>query len=129
MTDKKTYWLVDTTGKTALVEGAAERDRWVPLGWSETDVEPDGDSLVWASCEGVEEPALFPAGVLAEVWSAKGWTPSAPPEPVNPMTGERPARPEPVSTTTATADTTVNAVADTAPAKPAAGGEKEKNRA
>jgi hypothetical protein len=118
MTEKQTYWLADRAGNKALVEGAAERDRWVPLGWAEAD-EPTGDELVWASFEGVEDPAQFPAEVFLEVWGPKGWTPSAPPEPVDPLTGIRPPRPVPATPPAAApAETTVQG-------KTAAGGEKE----
>ena len=78
MTGPKTYWLVDRTGNKALVEGAAERDRWVPLGWAEAE-EPTGDELVWASFDGVEQPAQFPHDIFREVWEPKGWTAAAPP--------------------------------------------------
>lgn len=119
MTGKNTYWLVDSTGDKALVEGAAERDRWVPHGWAEAD-EPTDNEFLWASYEGVADPARFPHGIFREVWEPKGWTPSAPPEPVDPLTGKRPPRPEP----------TVAAPAETSSkAKTAAGGEKEQTRA
>jgi hypothetical protein len=119
MTDKNTYWLVDSTGDKALVEGAAERDRWLPHGWAETD-EPTGDEFVWASFDGVADPAKFPADVFREVWEPKGWKASAPPEPVDPITGVRPPRPVPTPAAAAPADTSKS--------KTAAGGEKEQSR-
>lgn len=123
MTEKKTYWLVDSAGTAAAVEGAAERDRWLPHGWTETDEEPTGDTFVWASNPDVQDPAKFPADALREVWSAKGWLPSAPPEPLDPLTGERPARPAvaPVPTNSAAAP----AEETSTQAKTAAGGDKE----
>lgn len=87
MTDKQTYWLVDETGKKALVEGAVERDRFKPLGWADT-TEPAGDEFVYHWLDGVTVPALFPAGSL-EVWQAKGWKPGPPPEPVSPFNGDQ----------------------------------------
>jgi hypothetical protein len=79
MTTLQTYWLVDETGTKALVEGAAERDRFLPLGWAET-AEPTGSEFVWARHEGVADPARFPAETL-EAWAVKGWLPGPPPAP------------------------------------------------
>jgi hypothetical protein len=106
MTDK-TYWLVDATGRKALVAGAAERDRWLPLGWADT-TEPAGDELVFARAPGVEQPGVFPASALATVWAPKGWAPGAPPAPASPSSGPTP-EPEPPAPTAK-------------PATPAAGG-------
>lgn len=118
MTDKNTYWLVDSAGDKAFVEGAAERDRWLPHGWAETE-EPTGDEFVWATFEGVADPAKFPADAFRDVWEPKGWKASAPPEPVDPITGERPPRPTPPAA--ASADTSSKQ-------STAGGGEKEKSR-
>jgi hypothetical protein len=115
----KTYWLVDRTGSKALVEGAAERDRWVPHGWAEAD-EPTGDEMIWATYPDVTDPAQFPADAFREVWEPKGWVASAPPEPVDPITGIRPPRPVPTPPAAAPADTSKT--------KAATGGETEKTR-
>lgn len=82
MTAKKDFWLVDETGNKALVQGADDRDRLLPLGWSEA-TEPTGDEQVWMSHPEVENPARFPAGALAQ-WQVLGWQPGLPP-------GDRPA--------------------------------------
>ncbi|MCZ7440814.1 hypothetical protein O7598_30805 [Micromonospora sp. WMMC241] len=81
MAEKKTYWLTDGYGTHALVEGAAERDRWVPRGWSEAD-EPAGAEMVWMHHPDTDGRQMFAAGVV-ETWRALGWVPSAPPEPVD----------------------------------------------
>lgn len=80
---KNTYWLADEAGNKALVTGADERDRFLPLGWSLAE-EPVDNELVWARHEGIADAALFPAQALA-AWAAKGWVAGAPPEPVNPL--------------------------------------------
>lgn len=97
MTALQKYWLVDETGAKALVEGATERDRLVPLGWAETS-EPTGSEFVWARCPGVADPARFPAETLL-AWATKGWEPGAPPSPfdvladdVSPAVEPQPAR-------------------------------------
>jgi len=121
MTDKSTYWLADDTGRKALVEGAAERDRWRGLGWVEAG-EPTGTELVWCRHEGIDVPAAFPAGILDTVWKAKGWQPGAPAEPESPFNRDQPgAVPEPTPTAADKAETTSK------PKASAAGGEtKEK---
>ncbi|WBB73232.1 hypothetical protein O7602_26690 [Micromonospora sp. WMMD1128] len=81
MAEKKTYWLGDGYGNAAFVEGAAERDRWVPRGWSEAD-EPSGTEMVWMHHPQTGGRQRFAAGVI-EQWVALGWEPSAPPEPVD----------------------------------------------
>lgn len=93
MTALQKYWLVDETGAKALVEGAEQRDRFLPLGWTETD-EPTGTEFVWARCPGVADPARFPAETL-EAWATRGWAPGAPPSPfdvLSPAAEPQPAR-------------------------------------
>jgi hypothetical protein len=92
MSGKTTYWMADDTGSKALVEGAAERDRWLGLGWVEAG-EPAGTEMVWCRHEGIADPAAFPAGVLETAWKAKGWMPGAPAEPPNPFNRDQPAAP------------------------------------
>ncbi|WP_435233367.1 hypothetical protein [Micromonospora aurantiaca (nom. illeg.)] len=89
MTKKQSYWLSDGFGAKALVEGAEQKDRWVPLGWSESD-EPAGDDRVWLRHEEHGGRALFPAAAM-ELWQQKGWQPSDPPEPVSPFNAPQPA--------------------------------------
>lgn len=86
---KTKYWLADGYGGKALVEGADERDRWLPLGWSESS-EPQPGERVWLRHEEHGGRALFPAESV-ELWRQKGWQPSDPPEPINPFNTERPA--------------------------------------
>jgi hypothetical protein len=121
MSEKQKYWLVDEAGVYARVEGAAQRDRWVPMGHAEAD-EPIGASMVWAWHEGIETPARFPAEALA-VWEAKGWEAGPPPEPLSPFNSDQPV----------TAVAPLTGAPAPAPAEPttktAAGGDKEKNRA
>ena len=102
MAEKKTYWLTDGYGNKALVTGAEERDRWVPLGWSET-TEPVDAEMVWMHNATTDGRAQFAAGVV-ETWRALGWEPSAPPEPVDVLHDEQlvdvaPAQPAAQSTT------------------------------
>ncbi|WP_346536944.1 hypothetical protein [Micromonospora sp. DPT] len=78
---KTNYWLTDGYGSKALVEGADQRDRWVPLGWSEADA-PAGGDRVWMQHTEHGGHAQFPAGVV-DTWQALGWKPAPPPEPVD----------------------------------------------
>lgn len=78
---KTNYWLTDGFGSFASVEGADQRDRWKPLGWSEAG-EPSGGDRVWMRHTDHGGHAQFPAGVV-ETWRALGWQPSSPPEPVD----------------------------------------------
>lgn len=87
MAEKKTYWLTDGYGSKALVEGADQRDRWKPLGWSEAD-DPAGDDRVWMRHTDHNGHAQFPASVVG-TWRALGWEPSAPPEPVDVLHDEQ----------------------------------------
>jgi hypothetical protein len=104
MTEKHTYWLVDLNGVKAQVTGVEERARWTPRGWAEAD-EPTADERIWASCDGVELPAMFPYGAWRELWQHKGWQPSAPPEPIDPITGVRAVAPVPTEQPDEPADT------------------------
>lgn len=88
MTEPKKHWLVGPEGDYAQVAGAEQRDTWKARGWTEAD-EPTGNSFVWARQDGIAEPARFPAGALAEVWSVKGWAAAAPPDPVSPFNGDQ----------------------------------------
>lgn len=83
MSKKSTYWLVDEAGIKALVEGADERDRLAPLGWSET-TEPAGNDRVWLVHEEHKGGAVFPASIM-DVWRQKGWAPGGTPPAVDPL--------------------------------------------
>ena len=62
MTEPKKYWLVDGEGNHALVVGAEERDRLIPLGWTATDEPADGWVHIWR--EGIEQPGRVPMSAL-----------------------------------------------------------------
>lgn len=76
------YWVRSTEGTFAQVAGASERDRWTPLGWPESTSEPADTDMVWMRAEGIELPARYPYAAR-EYWQSRGWTFSAPPEPVD----------------------------------------------
>ncbi|MEV4767802.1 hypothetical protein [Micromonospora humida] len=101
MAEKKTYWMADGYGAKALIVGADERDRWRPLGWTETDV-PAGIDMVWMRHEEHGGRAKFAAQVM-DLWQAKGWKPSDPPPLASPFNAEQPAEraEEPATTTPA----------------------------
>lgn len=86
---KTKHWLADGFGAKALVEGADQRDRWVPLGWSES-TEPEPGERVWLRHEEHGGQALFPAESV-DLWLRKGWQLSSPPIPESPFNAPRPA--------------------------------------
>ncbi|MEU4782843.1 hypothetical protein [Micromonospora sp. NPDC023633] len=100
---KTKYWMTDGYGSKALIEGADERDRWKPLGWSECD-EPAGEDRVWLRHEEHGGRQRFPAAAV-ELWAAKGWHPSDPPVPESPFNADQPADVVPAATSTPTTDT------------------------
>jgi hypothetical protein len=83
MTDKNTYWISD--GDTAaLVTGADERDRLLPLGWTVADEEPtDGWVHIWHY--GIEQPGRVPVSAVPELWAPMGWVTGPPPGGVHPF--------------------------------------------
>ncbi|MCX5066903.1 hypothetical protein OOJ91_13710 [Micromonospora lupini] len=89
MTAKTQYWMTDGYGVKALMVGVDERDRWTPLGWSESD-EPAAGDRVWMRHEEHGGRAQF-AVEAAELWMQKGWQPSDPEPPVNPFNTPDPA--------------------------------------
>jgi hypothetical protein len=112
---KQTYWIRDTEGVYAQVEGVDQRDVWTKVrGWTEAD-EPGPTDLVHVANENPEIAQGHPVPAAAlEGWAGYGFYPAAPPEPVD-LSQPRPAEP-------------VKPVAEPAkPTKSAAGGEsKEK---
>lgn len=78
---KNVYWVRSLEGTYGQVTGAAERDRWAPLGWKESD-EPADTDFVWMRADGIEQPARYPYAAR-EYWASRGWTVAAPPEPVD----------------------------------------------
>jgi len=108
---KQTYWIRDTEGVYAQVEGAETRDQWTKVyGWSEAD-EPGQTDLVHIRNENPEIAQGYPQAYGAlEALAGYGFYPSAPPEPVdltNPVPAAGPAK-------------------STKAAAPAAGEQKEK---
>lgn len=89
MTVTKTYWMDDGHGTKARFAGVEERDRWVPLGWSESDEPTPGDQ-VWLRHADHGGHARFPAEAV-ELWQHKGWRPAAPPDPGGPLGDATPA--------------------------------------
>jgi hypothetical protein len=89
MTDPKKYWLTDGEDGYAVVAGAEERDRWVPLGWTETDEPTDGWVPIWR--DGIEQPGRVPLSAVRELWGPMGWVVGPPPGGVHPATPEPPA--------------------------------------
>jgi hypothetical protein len=88
---KTKYWMTDGYGTAALVEGADERDRWLPLDWTVID-DPDGlagVTHVWLRHEEHGGRQRFPVGSV-ELWQVKGWQPSDPPAPENPFNAPSP---------------------------------------
>lgn len=79
MTDKKTYWIRDHDGVSALVEGATDRDWFTQVkGWAEAD-EPLGHEQVIVHNEHPDIiPGRLPAAVLPE-FAGLGWYPGPPP--------------------------------------------------
>lgn len=99
------HWIVDpNSGAKALVDTAAERDCWTEVyGWS-TTTEPSGDERVWVHHPDTGGRAVLPAAAIGGYWSALGWAPSAPPEPVDttkdPALVDQTPQPAPAATTT-----------------------------
>lgn len=77
MTEKKTYWLVDAENNYAAAAGAEVRDALLPLGWQESDRDPEGSEFVWCRHPEIAGPAKFPAETLP-VWQIRGWEPAYP---------------------------------------------------
>ncbi|MEU8186006.1 hypothetical protein [Micromonospora carbonacea] len=88
---KAKYWMTDGYGTAALVEGAEERDRWLPLGWEVVDNPAALDAVthVWLRHEEHGGRQRFAAGAV-ELWQAKGWHPSDPPAPTSPFNADQP---------------------------------------
>lgn len=85
MSSKNTYWIADTDGTKAVVEGADERDQWTRVhGWTEAN-EPTGHEFVWVRNDDPEIGAARMNWQAATdpAWEARGFRPGAPPEPVN----------------------------------------------
>lgn len=87
---KTTYRITDSAGTYAQVEGAEERDRWLPLGWSVTDAEPGDGDWVWLKHAEHGGRQRFAAGAVP-LWQPKGWEPSDPPPIEDPFNAPRSA--------------------------------------
>ncbi|WP_432050314.1 hypothetical protein [Verrucosispora sp. NA02020] len=86
---KTTYWMTDGYGNVARMEGAAERDRWKPFGWSETEA-PTSGTQVWVRHEEHGGRGRLPIAAL-EMWRPKGWSECDPPPVVDPFSADVPA--------------------------------------
>lgn len=91
MTEAKKYWLTDGEDTYALVSGAEERDRLIPLGWTVADEPADGWVHIWR--EGIEQPGRVPVATLPELWGPLGWVAGPPPGGTHPVAPEPPADP------------------------------------
>lgn len=88
MTEKDPYWLTDGQGTYAVVTGAAERDRFLPLGWTDADEpDPNRGGFVYAWRDGIAEPGPAPLAYFREVLTPTGWVAGPPPG------GEHPFQP------------------------------------
>lgn len=78
---KNSYWITDTEGVFALVEGADERDQWTKVhGWSEA-AEPGPTDQVHVVNEHPEVgPGRLPYAAV-ELHAGLGWTAGPPPAP------------------------------------------------
>lgn len=101
MTALQKFWLVDTTGTKALVEGDDERDRFLPLGWALCDP-PVGGEFVVVRHAGIAAPGKLAADTL-DAWAAKEWAPGAPAHPLDGLAAPvaAPAADKPTKTTAA----------------------------
>ncbi len=65
MTDKQKYWIADPNGGAlALVDGAAERDRWTGVYRWDLAEEPGPEDQVWAYNAETGGRTTLPYGVL-----------------------------------------------------------------
>lgn len=93
MTEAKKFWIADSEGVKAVVEGAEARDHWVRVrGWSET-TEPTGYEFQWVrnASHGGKGVMNHEAAVLHE---GLDWFPSGPDgydEPSTDSPAEQPA--------------------------------------
>jgi hypothetical protein len=110
---KSNYWIADTEGVYALVEGADQRDEWTKVrGWSEA-AEPGPTDQVHVVNENPEIlPGRLPYAAV-ELHSGLGWKAGPPPAPYDatkdPVLVDQPVA-EPAKPTTQTK-------ADSAPTK------------
>jgi hypothetical protein len=110
---KNSYWIVDTEGVYAQVEGADQRDEWTKVrGWSQA-AEPGPSDQVHVVNEHPDiQPGRLPYGALAD-WAGLGWSAGPPPVPADstkdPVLVDQAAAP--------IAETAKSAKADSAPTK------------
>jgi hypothetical protein len=113
MTNKTTYWITDSEGVYALVEGADQRDEWTKVrGWFLAD-EPGPTDQVHVVNEHPEIGAGRLPYAAVELHAGLGWSAGPPPglaEPLAPTEQPAPAE-EPAKTT-----------------KPATGGSQNKEK-
>lgn len=92
------YWIHDTEGVYAQVEGTEARDEWTKVrGWSEAD-EPGPNEQIHVVNEHPEiGPGRLPYGAV-EHWAGLGWSAGPPPAPENSAPADPPVA-EPVKPT------------------------------
>lgn len=86
MTAPQKYWITDGADNYGVVEGAAERDRWVADGWTEVDEPVEataGQVFMWH--EDAERPGRATPGALRALWSHRGWVAGPPPGAGHPL--------------------------------------------
>lgn len=113
---QQTYWITHSNGGAkALVEGAAERDRWKNLhGWEDT-TEPVSGDKVWVHNATTDGRTVLPFDVVrrGSYWHGVGFVASAPAEPVD-LTRDPVLRDQPATATNSASASKAGDVATTA---------------
>ena len=79
---KSTYWIADTEGIKALVEGADARDEWIQVrGWAVADEPAPTDQVHVVNTNPEIGPGRLPYGSLAAGMDGLGWSAGPPPQP------------------------------------------------
>lgn len=80
--NKNTYWISDTEGNKALVEGAEERDKWTLIhGWTVANEPGPTDQVHVVNSHPEIGPGRLPYGSLAAGMAGLGWSAGPPTEP------------------------------------------------
>lgn len=93
------YWIADAYGTLAVVEGVDQRDLWTRVrGWRLAG-EPGPADRVYVVHDEAGPGGPLPFEALADGWTAFGWKPGPPPEPVDvtkdPALRDQPTEPLP----------------------------------
>lgn len=84
MPDKQTFWLGRDGEPSALVEGVAERDRWVNTHGYREVAEPGEVDQVHVVNDATGGRGALPYGPATHgIWAGLGWRVACPPEPVD----------------------------------------------